>query len=284
MAVRSLYKNFFEFLDGNHEKGIWEAYRCLYWNPHRKFFQAYWASFDHFDTEQISRRVTKIREEDYGHLRALVYSHDPGALAREALQRSRAVTPLDPEPDVYLFVGFFSADGKTLTIQGNPAIAIGLERFKDFRDLPLLVAHEYGHCLQRGFSKNSEAGGGESLCSVVTSEGLAILFGETVYPEIPRHRHLFISPERLRWCEKNRDILIELAGRELSSKKFVSILFGPGDPEAGIPPRVGYYLAREMVGRCLAAHGAEKLGRDFLGLARVLRPWPQKPSQNFGEK
>ena len=281
MAVRSLYHDFFEFLDGNHEYGIWEAYRRLYWNPHREFFQTYWASFDYFDSDQIARRVEKIRKGDYGHLRALVFSRDPVALAEEALQRSRALAPLDPEPDVYLFVGFFSADGKTLVVQGNPAIAIGLERFKDFRDLPLLVAHEYGHCLQRGFPKDSEAEENESLFSFVTSEGLAVLFTEAVYPEIPRYRHLFIPPERLRWCEENRDVLEELAGPELGSKKLVSILFGPGDPEAGIPPRVGYYLAREMVGQCLAAQGAEEFGRNSQGFERVFRRFSQKHSKNF---
>lgn len=283
MAIRSLYRKFFKFLDGNHENGIWKAYRRHYWNPNREFFQSYWKSFEHFDPGQIARRVSKIRKEDYGHLRALVYSQDPDALADGALKRSRELTPLDPEPDVYLFVGFFSADGKMLVVQGNPAIAIGLERFKDFRDLPLLIAHEYGHCLQGGFSEDSEAEDKESLFSFMTSEGLAVLFTEAVYPEIPRYRHLFISPERLRWCEENRDILMELAAPELGSKNLVSVLFGPGDPVAGIPPRVGYYLAREMVGQCIAAQEAARFGRNLQGFEGVFRRWAQIHSENFSK-
>ena len=284
MAVRSLYHDFFKFLDGDHAHGVWEAYRRLYWNPYREFFQAHWTSFDHFDSEQIARRVEKIRKEDYGHLRALVFSQNPVALAEGALQRSRALTALDPEPDVYLFVGFFSAEGKTLVVQGSPTIAVGLERFQDFKDLPLLVAHEYGHCLQGGFPKDSEAEDEETLSSSVTSEGLAVLFTEAIYPEIPRYRHLFIPPERLRWCEKNREALVEMAEAELGSKKLVSILFGRGDPETGIPPRVGYYLAREMVGRGLAAQGAEKVSRDFRGFERVFRRLSNEHSGNFEKR
>ena len=103
-----------------------------------------------------------------------------------------APLPIEPEPDVYLFVGFFSADGKTLEIQGQPAIALGLERFKDFRDLPLLVAHEYGHCAQKVLLKDIIPEEGRTLLSCLMPEGLAVLFTEALYPEIPLHRHLFI--------------------------------------------------------------------------------------------
>jgi len=112
---------------------------------------------------------------------------------------------------------------------------------------------------------------------------LAVLFTEAIYPEIPLHRHLFIPPDRLRWCEENRDVLLELAEPELGSTNLVPILFGPGDPEAGLPPRVGYYLARQMVGQWLSPQGAEELGRIFPGFEKVVLRVRENRSENLIE-
>ena len=280
MNVKPLYLDFFRFLDQIQGNDPWESYQRLYFRPHENFFQAYWETFNHFGLEQIRERVRQIKEGDYGLLRSLIQSQDPVPLAEEALRRCRSVLALSPEPPVYLFVGFFSADGATVEVEGLPSIALGMERFKDFKDLPLLVCHEYCHCVQRSLLKEFFAPGGRTLFFKIVAEGLSVLFTRVVYPEIPLHRHLFLTPERLQWCRENQEVLLELAGADLASEKLVPVLFGPGDPNAGLPPRLGYFVASEMVGHCLAHHGAEEFGKAFPGFEDLFRRISQERIQN----
>jgi hypothetical protein len=282
MNVKPLYLDFFRFLDQIQGKDRWESYQRLYFHPYEKFFQAYWETFDHFDLEQIRDRVEQIKEGDYGLLRSLIQSKDPVPLAEEALRRCQSVLARSPEPHVYLFVGFFSADGATVEVEGTPAIALGMERFKDFRDLSLLVCHEYCHCVQRSLLKEFFPPGGRTLFFKIVAEGLSVLFTRVVYPEIPLHRHLFLTPERLRWGRENQEVLLELTGADLASEKLVPVLFGPGDPNAGLPPRLGYFVASQMVGHCLAHHGAEEFSKAFPGFEDLFRRISQEGIENSG--
>jgi len=265
MSVHSLYLDFFRFLDQKPEDDPWPLYRRLYFKPHERFLMAYWRNFDHFDLDQIAARVRQIKKPDYGQLRALIQRQDPAILTEETLDKCQAIFPLETQPSVYLFVGFFSADGGTVEVDESPVIALGLERFRDFRDFPLLISHEYGHFALRSLQKDRSAQGPPTLLPRVISEGLSVLFSQLVYPEIPLHRHLFLTSERLRWCRENQEVLLDIAGADLAAEKLTPILFGPGDPDAGIPPRVGYFLAREMLGHCLAHHGSVLLAESFPG-------------------
>lgn len=271
MPIKALYLNFFEFLSRLGKEEPWLAYERIYIQPHGEFFEAYWKTFNHFDPTQIAARVREIKIEDYGQLRSLVQLQDPADLAEKALKRCQQALSLDPEPWVYLLVGFFSADGITLEVENRPSIAVGLERFKDFKDLPLLVSHEYGHCAQRSFLKNFNLSQERPLFFHILSEGLSVLFSENIYPEIPLHRHLFLTPERLRWCQVNKRGLLELAEADMNSEKLVPIFFGPGDAHAGLPPRTGYFIAREMLVHCLFSNRPEEFGRDFPAFHELFR-------------
>jgi hypothetical protein len=271
MAVKPLYLDFFKFLDRMPVGDPWPLYRELYLKPHEKFLLAYWKRYDHFDEDQISRRVGQIKKEDYGQLRAMMQSQNPGVLAEEALERCQEVFSLQPAPDAYLFVGFFSADGATVAIDGVPAIALGLERFKEWRDLPLLVAHEYCHCAQNRLPRNLPPEDPPPLFQRVMGEGLSVLFSQLVYPEIPLYRHLFLTPERLHWCRENEETLLDLAAADLGTEKLIPVLFGAGDPDAGLPPRVGYFIARQMFGHCLFHHGEAPFEETFPGFEDLFR-------------
>jgi hypothetical protein len=271
MKIHPLYLDFFRFLDEMAEKDPWPSYRRSYLEPHEEFLAAYWHSFDHFSREQIVERVRAIKKEDYGQLRALVRMQDPAVLAEGALGKCREIFPLEPAPAVYLFVGFFSADGATVEVRQSPAIALGLERFRDFKNIPLLVAHEYCHCAQQSLLKGVIPKDDGPLLHKMIAEGLSVLFTELVYPDLPLHRHLFLTPERFQWCRENQEALLELAGADLAEKKLLPIFFGPGDPNAGLPPRLGYFLARQIVGQCLSHHGAEQFGETFPGFADLFR-------------
>jgi hypothetical protein len=147
----------------------------------------------------------------------------------------------------------------------SPVIALGLERFRDFQDLSLLISHEYGHFVLRGLLQDRSAQDPPTLFSKVVREGVSVFFSQLVYPEIPLHRHLFLTPERLRWCRENQEALLDIAGADLAGEKLIPVLFGPGDADAGIPPRAGYFLAREMLGHCLSHHGSALLAETFPG-------------------
>lgn len=269
--VHRLYLDFFRFLNQMEEKNPWPAYQRLYLRPHEKFLLAYWKNFNYFDLAQIAGRVRQVKREDYGHLRSLIQSQDPALLAEKALGRCQRAFPYQAQPPVYLFVGFFSADGVAVEVDGSPSIALGLERFQDFRDLPLLVAHEYCHCAQRSLLKKFFSQREHNLLFTIIAEGLSVLFSQLVYPEIPVHRHLFLTEERLQWCRENQETLLELAGADLASAKLVPILFGPGDPKAGLPPRLGYFISRQMLGHCLSHHGPEDFGHTFPGFEDLFR-------------
>ncbi len=282
MPIKPLFRDFFRFLDPFPAGDPWVSYRRIYLDPHAPFFRAYWKTFNHFDRRQIAARVRQIKEGDYTILRSLMQGKDPVHLSEGALQRCQAVLPLDPEPGVFLFVGFFSADGVTLEVGGKPVIAVGLERFKDFRDLPLIIAHEYGHCAQHALLKKPFSPGEKTLFDKMVAEGLAVLFTEVVYPKVPLHRHLFLTPERLQWGWENQEALLELVTGDLSSPKLVPVLFGAGDPRAGLPPRLGYFIARQMLGHCLTHHGPEDFGKNFSSFAGLFQKTIARETQSPG--
>lgn len=105
----------------------------------------------------------------------------------------------------------------------------------------------------------------------IVAEGLSVLFSGAVYPEIPLYRHLYLAPERLQWARENQKVLLELAAADLPSAKLVPILFGPGDPSAGLPPRLGYFVAREMLVHCLSHHGVKDFAETFPGFEELFR-------------
>ena len=272
MKIDPLYLDFFRFLDEWQEGDPWPVYERFYWQPHKAFLRANWeTSFPFFSLPQIRDRVRGIKKGYYGLLRSLVQGQDPREVTREALGRCRSVFLLEPAPAVVLFVGFFSADGRTISVEGSPVIAIGLERFRNFRDLALLVGHEYAHCAQRVLLKDSFFQEARPLSRVILAEGLATHFTQRMAPEIPEHRHLFLTRERFHWCQKNKEALIGRAEAELDSARQIPALFGPGDPAEGLPPRVGYFIAHEMVARFMETPDPKGIGWDLPKSAALLR-------------
>ncbi len=53
--------------------------------------------------------------------------------------------------------------------------------------------------------------------------------------------------------------------------RIIPILFGAGDPNAGLPPRLGYFVAREMLGHCLSHHGVKNFAETFPKFEELFR-------------
>ncbi|MEW5901957.1 MAG: hypothetical protein AB1715_10880, partial [Acidobacteriota bacterium] len=148
MRIYSLVKDFFAFLERTTLRGPkWPNYYSTYYKAHQDFFEAYFSIFSLLDKESLRGRVESIKKGDYSALRNLAAFSPPEAIVQRAYERCRQVTAGDEEPDVYLFVGFFSPAAFLMTLTDKPVMCFGLERFKDFRLMGILFAHEYAHFL-----------------------------------------------------------------------------------------------------------------------------------------
>jgi hypothetical protein len=254
-----LYGDFFRFLESlNTGKDSWEAYEEIYLRPHRNLFGTYWKTFfPQMDVRTLQDRVRQVRPGHYATLEYLVEKRKPEAIVQEVLPRCLALLPRFPEPDVYLMVGFFSADGFIVEVAGWPAIGIGLERFKDFRLLDIIVTHEYCHYARRLALGTSPDPDQETLGQKLLSEGLSVVFCQRLFPGRKLEDHLLMSRRRLNWCQKNEALLESMAKPELNSVAMVPVFFQRGKPEDGIPPRTGIYLGYHLVQRAAVERGEE---------------------------
>lgn len=219
----------------------------MYLNPHRDFLFSYWEHFTLLDLERIRDRVERIRRRDYANLESLLRAESPEEIVEDALHRCENVFRAPKEPPVYLIVGFFSSEGFVVRFKGNPVIGIGLERFRDFRPLGLIFAHEYCHYLRHLLGKDPEPPERRTLGAMLFSEGLSSLFSEQVFPERPLNEHLCISRARLNWCLENEEFLKEVVKKEFRSQRLIPALFKLGSEKLGVPPRVGGYLGYRLL-------------------------------------
>ncbi|UCE19363.1 MAG: hypothetical protein JSV84_03185 [Gemmatimonadota bacterium] len=265
----SIYKDFLRFLDALETEGAWEAYTKYYYDPHKEFLDSYWRTFRWMDLHQIQQRVTKVKKQDYSTLVRLLSEIDLENTVKNVLAKCTNVLEIQEEPAVYFMVGFFSADGFVLEHKGKPVIGFGLERFKSWRLLPLLFAHEYAHFLRHVLRSDEPyiCDGVDGVSRSLLSEGISMVFSEVVFPEYALNDHLFLSRERLLWCQENDEYLRDLVGQALKGEWDVALVRN-GDAKIGVPPRVGNYIGYNFVKRFLEKQGVSRIHsllslRDF---------------------
>jgi len=275
MAIFPLYRDFFRFLEGMQADGDpWEIYEEVYLRPHRDFLRAYWtAFFPGIDVATLRDRVRRVRRGHYAVLEHLVAGNDIDGAAAGVIELCRRRLPAIPEPDVYLMVGFFSADGFLVVLRGRPVIGVGLERYRDMRPLDIILAHEYGHFARQMILGSSRQGAAERLDEKLFSEGLSVHFSRQVFPGRSLGDHLLISRQRLNWCRENERILLELVRGRTGGDELIPALFGSGGLPRGLPPRTGMYLGYRLVEKVMAAGGGRSF-EDLLALTDVAALWP----------
>jgi hypothetical protein len=250
--VFSLYRDFFAFLKGTKRHfPKWPAYLQRYCEPHREFFDAYFSNFPSLDRDSLRERVERIRDGDYSRLESLVAVSPPEEIIRQAYRKCRKVTAPREEPEVYLFVGFFSPDAFVLPMKGKPVICFGLERFKDFSLMDILFAHEYAHFLT-GWAKGKVRAAQEWKWRLL-AEGLATAFTSLVLPERALSDHFLVRRDVLNWYQANEDRLRETYDPEKHAPVELLETFIRGKPELDIPARAGKYLGflavKKYIGR-----------------------------------
>jgi hypothetical protein len=282
MPIHPIYEDFFRFLQvlDSAREDPWEAYQKFYFHPHREFFAAYWKTyFPQMDLVSLQDRVRQVRRGHYATLEHLLEQSNPEPIVQRGLKRCRARMPECSEPDVYLMVGFFSADGFTLKVMDRPVIGIGLERYRNFVLLDIILAHEYCHCARHLALGSFSASDPRSLGQKLLDEGLCTVFSRQVYPRRKLADHLLISTRRLDWCQRNEALLESMAGRELNSSRLVPVFFGWGQPDEGVPARTGMYLGYRLVERALAEMGPEAFHK-LLAMQDIAAVWPAERGAN----
>jgi hypothetical protein len=224
---------------------MWKAYQFMYYQPHLEFLRTYFTLFPLLDTSSLRERVEAIKMSDYSILRHLISVCPPERLVNEAYEKCSKILPPEEEPDVYLFIGFFSPDGFVMDYKKKPVICFGLERFKDFRLLKILFVHEYAHfLLNQGGEKIPEH---KRFQWLIISEGVAVNLSLQTFPNRKLSDHLLFTNDKLNWCQKNESNMREkYFSRKLTSHELID-LYIQGDPNLDIPPRVGRYLGFQAV-------------------------------------
>jgi hypothetical protein len=246
MKLCSLYRDFFIFLEKIPSSSKrWNIYLSHYYQIHQEFLDNYFSHFHLIDSLNLKQRVEAIRASDYSWLKHLVSVCPPEGIINEAYERCIRIVPTKEEPEVYLFVGFFSPDGFVINFRAKPIICFGLERFRDFKLLRVLFAHEYAHFLLN--LCGVEIAGELGLKWRLISEGIATYFSFLVFPKNDLSEHFLLSLERFNWCQANESYLREIYFSGKFSIQRLMEIYVKGAPELDVPPRAGKYLGFQAV-------------------------------------
>jgi len=210
----------------------------------------------------LEERVEAVKAPDYAGLKSLCSLSPPEKIVKEAYKRCLAVVSPPQEPEAYLFVGFFSPEGFVMDFRGKPVLCFGLERYKDFRLLPVIFAHEYVHFLLR--LTNTDVPESQEIRWLVVSEGLATVFPALVFPGLPLADYFLFRRDRLNWCQANGARLRDIYCSGRFSQRELLDFFNRGNPDLDLPPRAAKYLGFQAVQRHLAQNPGAGLNRLLL--------------------
>lgn len=265
MHIHSLYRNFFCFLEeisspSKRQSEKWPLYFESYYQPNKEFLDTYFTRFPLLDNAALKQRVEAIKPSDYSLLLSLVELSPPEKLIKSAYDKCLRIVSPPQEPEVYLFIGFFSADGFVMHFRQKPVICFGLERFRDFRLFRVLFAHEYVHFLLN--ITKPEIAVEHDIQWTILSEGLSTCFSSIVLPHLPLAEHFFFRRDMLNWCQANEVFLRGIfCSEELSSQELMEF-YAKGNPELSLPPRAAKYLGFQAVKRWLV----QNRGSDIAAL------------------
>jgi hypothetical protein len=223
------------------EKSTWSAFRRYYYNQHRDFLTSLWQDYQGFTERNIRERVGDIKKEDYADLEEALKLYDVEEETRNTVLHCKTIYYDPDQCNVYLYIGFFSPDAFVFKYGEDFVICVGLERFHDFRDYPVLLAHEYFHYVQNRLTGRQPADLAESL----VSEGLCVYFSKMAYPSRKEHVYFFLTENNCRYLDSHYpDIL-----KNLKSTDGRERLFGP--MHGPYPGRAGYFVGYRIVSEYL---------------------------------
>ncbi len=258
LKIYHLYRDFFRFLRATRiEKNLWHSFKEYYYNKYKDFLSNVWFKYQGYTLSLIKERVLSIKKGDYSDLEASLKTFDIDSSTRQIINDCRQLLYIPEICNIYLYIGFFSPDAFVLKFNNRFVIAVGLERFHNFKSYPLLLAHEYCHFVQNVL--NGESPG--DLLHRLVREGMAILFSEKVYGHYMPWEYLFMDRRSLNLLnEKLEQYIKEIAGRNFIINE--DIFHGVSER---FYPRAGYYIGY-MIVKKLVNESREEL--DFTKLIK----------------
>lgn len=268
MEIYSFYRDFFKFLEEIAPlSDKWSIYYNLYYLPHEEFLKDYFSHFPFINLSNLKQRVEMIKKADYVGLENLVKLSPPEDIINEAYLKCKSIVFPKEEPEVYLLIGFFSPEGFVMRFKGKHVICFGLERFRDFKLIKILFAHEYAHFLLN--LSRGEVPEGKEYKWLLISEGISTYFSLLAFPDSEISNHFLFRRDRLNWCQRNVHYLRDIyCSGKFSSSKLIDF-FIKGNPELDLPPRAGKYLGFKAVKKFLTKQG-KSIGLLFIDKSLAL--------------
>lgn len=166
-----------------------------------------------------------------------------------------------PWPDVWLAPLLFLAPGATLSIDGRPAIAIGLDRFGPGpphapprglyhpAELTEIVPHEAAHAVRMAALGLPPTPRALTLAEMIVLEGTALCYTDALVgrPTVTS----FLPATACAWHETHAPALWDRVARDLSLAGMAAFhrYFGADNPISG------YYMGWWLCRRCIARSG-----------------------------
>ena len=183
-------------------------------------------------------------------LEAFATAPDKAAQAHHSfLRHIESLREIDVHATIVLYLGLCSGAGWATTLEGRPAVLLGLEKIVeldwcDDTAMAALINHELGH-LWHAQHRSAPAFENQALWQLYT-EGIAMYFEQRLAGD----RQLFHQNKNgwLPWCEANRDALLAEYLRRVQAGEPVQDFFGDWCSYQGYSD-VGYYLGSLLVWR-----------------------------------
>ncbi len=239
MKIYCLYRDFFVFLRIiNLEKDTWGAFRRYYYDKHPDFLSYLWHTYQGYTARNIRERAGMIKKEDYADVENLLKIYDIEGRTREILLHCKRIYYDQDSCNVYILIGFFSPDAFVLWYKGRFVICVGLERFHDFKNYDILLAHEYFHYIQNKV-RGSISG---PLAVQLIREGICVHFSKIAFPGRKEHEYFFLTEQAFADARESYQTIREkLQCNKLHREQLFSAASG------GLPLRAGYYVGYRLV-------------------------------------